>query len=139
MSTEPIMLLCWRNKKNIATRFLQANVCISVHHCGGRVAHGVQFVELATSLVTHIVNELVATENVLPATWRDQARTVAITADSCPVMFFSQKAFASIQTGDKSLQNFPAAHPPQCGDTRRDGKEMQDCFFSEQDGNNNTD
>lgn len=77
MSTEPMMLLCWRNKEKIATRFLQANVCISVHHCGGGVAHGVQLVELATSLVTQVVNDLAATENVGPATWRDCVRTVA--------------------------------------------------------------
>lgn len=71
MSTEPMMLLCWRNKENIATRFIQANVSISAHHCRADVAHGVRLVELATSLVTQVVNALAATESDGFATWRD--------------------------------------------------------------------
>lgn len=72
MSTEPMMLLCWCNKENIATHFLQANVCISVQsvYCSAGEAHRAQLVELATSLVTQVVNELAATENVGPGTWR---------------------------------------------------------------------
>lgn len=117
------MLLCWRNKENIATRFLQANVCISVRHCGAGVAHGVQLVELATYLVTQVVNELAAaTENVGPATWRAGARTVA---QSC---FSARKRSLASKLVEKSLQNFPAAHPQQRGDTRRDRKVARDCY-----------
>lgn len=43
---------------------------VSLHHCGTGVAHGVHLLELATSLVTQVVNGLAATENVGPATWR---------------------------------------------------------------------
>lgn len=102
MSTKLMMLLCWRNKENIATRFLQANVCISVRHCGAGVAHGVQLVELATYLVTQVVNELAATENVGPATWRAGARTVA---QSC---FSARKR----SLASKPVKNHSKTFPP---------------------------
>lgn len=73
-----------------------------MHHCGAGVAQGVQLVELATSLVTQVVNELAATENVGPATWTACARTVA---QSC---FLARKR----SLASKPVANHSKTFPP---------------------------